>query len=416
MKRRPLPLPTAAGAALLALGVALPLAGRLLGVRELYEVGVGLAALAILALLHLRRERRPVRVERSLVPGNRISAGASATVQVTVSNPGRPATPLLRYEERAAELLGATVLEEIGRLRPGETTTFSHRLAAPRRGVYRLGPASLIATDPFRLAREKDAISEEISLFVYPRSEPLAAGPVAGASSGTYDSDGATPASLSGEFFAIREYSSGDEARKIHWRSTARMGRLMVRQEQHHHEPRAAIILDNRMVSDATARARFESAVSSAASLIRLFYETGFACALVLTCDDPVPFDRMAGFSKTTAAYHAAMERLAVAELSSRGDPVDAAKVADGLIRTAGAGGDEQVIVSVTTSFDPELAGVLATAPIPAVIVHHRALRSDDAPIRRSRAAGVVVIEVDEEGSLAPAWNRWSSSERRVAT
>lgn len=415
MKSRRIPLPTAAGAALLALGAALPIGGRLLGVKELYEVGVGLVALTILALMQLHRGRRPVRVDRRLMPGNRISAGSIATVEVTVSNPGRPATPLLRYEERAAELLGAAVVEEIGRLRPGETTTFSHRLAATRRGVYRLGPASLIATDPFRLTREKTAISEEISLFVYPRTELLTPGPVAGVSSGSFDSHGATPASPSGEFFAIREYSSGDEARKIHWRSTARMGRLMVRQDQHHHEPRAAVILDNRpgaYSGEAGASRRFEAAVSSAASLVRLFYETGFACALALSSDDaPLP-EQMSGFSKTTASYHAAMESLAVAELS---EGREAAKVAEGLIRAAGAAGGEQVVVAVTTGIDPDLAGILATAPSAVLVIHHPALRSDEPLIRRSRAAGITVIEIEEEGSLAPAWNRWSRSERRVA-
>ena len=66
-----------------------------------------------------------------------------------------------------------------------------------------------------------------------------------------------------------RAYRDGDELRRVHWRSTARYGELMVRREEQRWQDRAVLILDSRRsahVGDGPASS-FEFAVSAAASI-----------------------------------------------------------------------------------------------------------------------------------------------------
>ena len=80
-----------------------------------------------------------------------------------------------------------------------------------------------------------------------------------------------------GEFFGLREWKDGDDRRAIHWRSTARAGRLLVREVHDEIERRVTIVVDNALPAavvralDAGERLRedgptLERAVSLAAS------------------------------------------------------------------------------------------------------------------------------------------------------
>ena len=67
-------------------------------------------------------------------------------------------------------------------------------------------------------------------------------------------------------FHAIREYAAGDSRRQIHWKSTAKTGRLMVRQYEESRRSRMAVVLSVAEAEYADAE-EFELAVRSAASL-----------------------------------------------------------------------------------------------------------------------------------------------------
>ena len=72
---------------------------------------------------------------------------------------------------------------------------------------------------------------------------------------------------LGDEFVTLREYEVGDDLRRVHWRSTARTGELMIRQDEARWRSRAAVVLDvNPGAHDA---ASFEVAVEAAASVTR---------------------------------------------------------------------------------------------------------------------------------------------------
>ena len=67
-------------------------------------------------------------------------------------------------------------------------------------------------------------------------------------------------------FHALRDYVPGDDRRNVHWRTTARVGRLMVRQFEETRRAHLLLILD--LDPDAWADDQeFERGVSAAASL-----------------------------------------------------------------------------------------------------------------------------------------------------
>ena len=71
---------------------------------------------------------------------------------------------------------------------------------------------------------------------------------------------------LGDEFLTLREYELGDDLRRVHWRSTARTGELMIRQDEARWRSRAAVVLD--VHPDGHDDESFEVAVEAAASVV----------------------------------------------------------------------------------------------------------------------------------------------------
>jgi uncharacterized protein (DUF58 family) len=82
---------------------------------------------------------------------------------------------------------------------------------------------------------------------------------------------------------ATREYRHGDDLRRVHWRSTARMGELMVRREEQPWESHATVVLDTRRSGHRGEgpTASFEWAVAAAASVAVHLRHSGYRVRLV---------------------------------------------------------------------------------------------------------------------------------------
>jgi uncharacterized protein (DUF58 family) len=136
-----------------------------------------------------------------------------------------------------------------------------------RRSVVEVGPALSVQGDPFGLTGRESLWTEEIEVFVHPRTVNLP-----GRQTGfVHDLEGHATQKLSNSdmsFHALREYVPGDDRRHIHWRSSARTGDLMVRQFEETRQSRIAIAID---LSDQSYGGddEFEDAVSVAASFVQ---------------------------------------------------------------------------------------------------------------------------------------------------
>ena len=86
----------------------------------------------------------------------------------------------------------------------------------------------------------------------------------------------------------MREYRRGDDLRRVHWRSSARVGELMVRREEQPWQSRATVFLDNRGTSHRGqgAACSLEAAVSAAASIAVHLTHRGYTVRLVTASGD----------------------------------------------------------------------------------------------------------------------------------
>ncbi len=254
-----MPRLTLAGRALLLGSAMLYLLGWSFGYGELLLVataGIG----ALIAGLAWARSVPNLHVERSLEPSQR-PVGESARVRLALSNPARrasaPVWALDHLVDRQTELL-------LPRLAPGGTKTVEYALEADRRGVFHVGPLSLNRQDPFGLVRAERQLTGTNTFIVTPKVYAIAPIP----SGRLRDLEGPTVDKAEGSitFQSLREYVPGDEPRRIHWRSSARTGTLLVRHQVDSSQPRAVVVLDTTTAAYDTDEA-FEAMVSIAASV-----------------------------------------------------------------------------------------------------------------------------------------------------
>jgi uncharacterized protein (DUF58 family) len=91
------------------------------------------------------------------------------------------------------------------------------------------------------------------------------------------------------EFYALREYRAGDNPRLIHWKRTARIGRLIVREMSQYSPHRLTVILDTFLAEKHPAKLLlFEHMVSFTATVLCHSLERGFRAGLV--CSGVPPF------------------------------------------------------------------------------------------------------------------------------
>ncbi|MFJ3200738.1 DUF58 domain-containing protein [Streptomyces sp. NPDC086989] len=306
---------TTRGRSFLAAGVAAALCAYVLGQGELLRVGLLLAVLPLVCVLALHRTRHRVSGNRRLTP-MRVPAGSEARVQLRMENVSRLPTGLLMLQDRVPYVLGPRPRFVLDRVEPGGRREVSYRVRSDLRGRYPLGPLQLRLTDPFGLVELTRSFSTYDTLTVIPRTEALAPVRLTGETSG-YGDGGRRSLALAGDDDVIpRTYRRGDDLRRVHWRSTARYGELMVRREEQPQRSRATVLLDTRAVAfeGAGPGSAFEWAVSGAASSLVHLLEQGFSVRLLTDTGTSVPGDGgvSSGGQESAEAAGLMMDTLAV--------------------------------------------------------------------------------------------------------
>ena len=150
-------------------------------------------------------------------------------------------------------------------LRGGAGHRESLAISAHRRGVIQVGPMTVGRGDPVGILRREHAWPGVQHIYVHPVTVAIPS-----TSAGLVkDLEGAPTSDIVDadlSFHALREYVPGDSYRHVHWKSTAKTGKLMVRQYEETRHSRIAIIVDL-AIGGYASDDEFEMAVSAAASL-----------------------------------------------------------------------------------------------------------------------------------------------------
>ncbi|MEV4998650.1 DUF58 domain-containing protein [Streptomyces niveus] len=292
---------TTRGRSFFAAGVAAAVCAYVLGQSDLLRVGMLLAVLPLVCVGVLYRTRYRVAGSRRLSP-SRVPAGSEARVHLRMDNVSRLPTGLLMLQDHVPYVLGPRPRFVLDRVEAGGRREVSYRVRSDLRGRYPLGPLQLRLSDPFGMCELTRSFSAQDSLTVIPRTDPLPPVRLAGATSG-YGDGRQRSLSLAGEDDVIpRGYRHGDDLRRVHWRSTARYGELMVRREEQPQRARCTVLLDTRGLAyqGAGPDSAFEWAVSGAASTLVHMLERGFAVRLLTDSGSSVPGEGADGFAGST--------------------------------------------------------------------------------------------------------------------
>jgi len=273
---------TTRGRSFLAAAAAAGISAIILGERDLLRVSVLLAALPLLAAAYVGRSRYKLACTRSLEPG-RAPVGSSARVILRLQNMSRLPTGTLLLEDRLPYALGSRPRVVLERLGAHQASSVAYTVRADVRGRYPIGPLVIRLTDPFGLCELTRSFPSIDRLTVIPQVVKLPTVRLAGEYAGTGDSRARSVAVHGEDDAATREYRRGDDLRRVHWRSTARTGELMVRREEQPWESRATVVLDTRSYAHRGEgpTASIEWAVSAAASIAMHLRQAGYKLRLV---------------------------------------------------------------------------------------------------------------------------------------
>jgi uncharacterized protein (DUF58 family) len=341
-----------------------------LGYPELAVLAAGgLLALAAATAHALLVGSGPV-VRREIAPATAVRDEPAVAV-LTLTNTGRRPWPAAV----AAETCGTTRQPvTLPRLAGGGTGQVSYRLPTARRGPLPIGPLWMERADPLGLVRRLWTAGGSTALLIRPRVFPVSL--PAAARVGQLDGPEVAGWGVV-TFDHLREYALGDDLRRVHWRSSAHTGSLLVKEFVDAGTTSVTVLLDRRpgRYPDTDA---FELAVDAAASVAVSAAARGLPVRLLSTAGPLVTGGGQPGPD-------------ALLDALARVRP-DAAGTLAGPLADAPAGG---IMVLVT-------GGLCATAELTALapLCHrHRpavALRAGDGADQAPALAGLLVLDAPD--------------------
>ncbi|MFL6155724.1 MAG: DUF58 domain-containing protein [Marmoricola sp.] len=313
---------TQRGRAFLAAGLTAVGCGVVLGESDLVRVGALVLLLPVITVVGTVRSGHRLNLNRTL-SATLVEVGQTATVQLDLTNVGST-TGLLLVEEQVPWALGQRPRFVIDSMQNGWHRRVEYPVRAEVRGIYEIGPLRIRVADPFGLLALNRAFSRTTPLVVIPAAEPLPAIALRGAWTGSGDNRPRPFAAGSAADVTVREYRLGDDLRRVHWRSTARTGELMVRREEQPWQSRCTLFIDNRAAAHRGSGpdSSLERAVTAAASIAVYLARIGFQVRLV-SADGDDGFSEVGehGWHEDVGSHaRPALEHLAALPSSPRAD------------------------------------------------------------------------------------------------
>jgi uncharacterized protein (DUF58 family) len=329
---------TPRGRLTLLFGGALYVVAWAFGSKPLYPVALGFLLVVVSAALMVHLAARPMGYRRSVGAAEHLE-GDDVTVDVELEPHGPLGLASAVVVERLAKLGERRVLlRREGRLLRGR-----YVLESLPRGRYGVDEALALIEDPFGLERGTVTLPAQGAFLVLPRLVELDS---LFSEAGTRAHDGRRlllrrPTGF--DVHSVREYEEGESLRKVHWRTTARRGRLMVKELQDEPRDELAIVLDADARS--VAGASFDEQVRAAGSLLRAQVWRDRRAVLVVNSirQETVRVQSYAG------DWRVALETLASVE------PTGRLPLAALLANEAGPAGRAFELALVTSRLEPQL-------------------------------------------------------------
>ena len=326
-------------------------------VNLLFVLSGMLAGPLILSLRAVAVSLRGLEVERTMP--HRVYAGDPLVVNLNLHNTRRRVGSFaLTVEDHiGSDTTGFDTHSAYFHYVPaGESRQQAYRTRLTRRGLYHIGPFRISTGFPFGLMRRTVVMGETDLILVYPRMGRLtrcwAARQHEAFEGGRWQLQRYHRAE--GEYYGVRPWRDGDSRRSIHWRSSARLGQLVVRQFEQPHTRDIALLVDLWKPDGASTAdlQRVERVLSFAATVANDVCREGNANLLLATTgEEPSHLSGPA----SPQLLQEVMDRLAVCQAGDGGQLYDMLKeVADAI-----DSGAEVVLVSTRL---PDLTGNLRLA------------------------------------------------------
>jgi uncharacterized protein (DUF58 family) len=369
---------TARGAGLVMAAAALLGGGFAFGYPDLALLGAA-AAVAVVCAVVFALWRPRLSVERTADP-DRVARGEPATMTLTVHNTSRVRAANLVATDRCGR---DAVPVPLLRLRPGRDTTARYPVPTSRRGVVAVGPLRVTRGDPLALITLARTYGATTSVWVHPRIHLLRAVPAGMARSLDGRIDKVPQGTIT--FDSLREYVVGDELRRVHWRSSAKVGELMVREQLDTAEPTIVVLLDDRAVAHPHVRDgvadSFEAACEAAASVV----------AAAVREDVPVSLHLVSTIATGPFLDVLTEAVLLDGDLARTLRMMRAQRLGDTLVFLTGPGGRRDLgeVSALRGPYPVVMAGLFGDR--------------DAAPV--SAGDGLIVIEAEDGSEFAAAWD-----------
>ncbi len=251
-------------------------------------------------------------------------------LEVRLAEPGevhanRPFTVDLTVRSRGRFLSRWFILVDLGKgskplliphLPPGSKSASSIEVLVGRRGAHKLPAAHVASLFPFGFFRKGERYRLGFEILVFP--ELFAAATVQPAETPHLGEDPARRAGWGHDLHELRAFRRGDDPRGIHWKQTARTGRMIFTERTAEQSRRLSILFDNGVgvLSTPELESRFERLVSEAATAAVDHLARGFDVELVTR-------EGATGFASGQRQRLAVLERLArIAPVPAGGDPL----------------------------------------------------------------------------------------------
>ena len=329
------------GRAVLALAAAAYLAAWAFGAEVVYPAAIGLGLVVAFGWVWVRILRRPIDLQRSVGPAEHVEGDDVAVLLVASTRPPAP------HSLHVVDEVDRFAARHVTLTRHGHELSGRYVLPQVRRGRYHFSGARALFEDPFGLFRAESPTAGQATLLVYPRLVELDR-LFSEAGGAAQEGGRLLLRRTSGfELHSVRDYAEGESLRNVHWRTTARRGRLMVKELEDAPHDEVAVLLDANAA--AVVGESFDQQVRAAGSILHMHALRGKRALLTVTTSPPES-RRVASFD---GEWQLARELLAAAE------PTGTAALETFLVRDSSAAAQASDLVVVTAALSRELADAL---------------------------------------------------------